>query len=71
MTNKNIYQKQSNLRYMIDGELNRIAITDDSNEIILMLGYLMGNISEYANISKERIRQTYLAAHPNNEKINL
>lgn len=51
MTNKNIYQKQSNLRDMIDGELNRIAITDDSNEIILMLGYLMGNISEYANIS--------------------
>ena len=71
MANKNIYHNQSNIRDMIEGELNRIAVTDDLNEILLMLGHLMGNISEYANISKERISKTYLATHPINENISL
>ena len=62
MTNKNVYQNQCSIRDRIDGELNRIAITNDSNEIISMLGHLMENIIEYANISKERIRQTYLTS---------
>lgn len=34
------YNDQSNLRDMIEGELNRIAVTDDHSEIDKMLAYL-------------------------------
>lgn len=44
------------IRDMIDGELNRIILTDDKEEIIKMMGYLMLNINRYAEIAKARIR---------------
>ena len=49
--------EKENLRRMIDGELNRISITDDKEEIIKMLGYLIRNINKYADMSYDRINE--------------
>lgn len=55
MRNKQV--EKENLRQMIDGELNRISITDDKEEIIKMLGYLIRNINKYADMSYDRINE--------------
>ena len=55
MRNKQV--EKENLRRMIDGELNRISITDDKEEIIKMLGYLIRNINKYADMSYDRINE--------------
>lgn len=57
MYKDNLYRESNNVREMIDGELNRIAITDDTDEIIRMMGYLVININKYAEFSKTRIRE--------------
>lgn len=51
-----MYDESRAIRDMIDGELNRIILTDDKEEIIKMMGYLMLNINRYAEIAKARIR---------------
>lgn len=56
-----MYNESRNIRDMIDGELNRIAVTDDTDEIIKMMGYLVININKYAEIAKSRIRKNALA----------
>ena len=55
MRNKQV--EKENLRRMIDGELNRISITYDKEEIIKMLGYLIRNINKYADMSYDRINE--------------
>lgn len=49
----NLCAKQRNLRDIIDGELNRIAITKDSNERLLMCYFLMMNIPKYIDVSAQ------------------
>lgn len=66
-----MYNESRNIRDMIDGELNRIAITDDTDEIIKMMGYLVININKYAEISKSRIRQNALAQFNDNGGLDL
>lgn len=53
------YYDQRNLRDMIEGELNRIAVTDDRSEIDKMLEYLRDNISRYAQKHHDRIDSIY------------
>ena len=53
------YNDQRNLRDMIDGELNRIAVTDDPHEIGTMLEYLKTNIERYAQKHLDRIGDIY------------
>ena len=55
-----MYDESRSIREMIDGELNRIILTDDKEEIIKMMGYLMLNINRYAEIAKSRIRAANL-----------
>lgn len=55
-----MYDESRSIREMIDGELNRIVLTDDDEEIIKMMGYLMININRYAEIAKSRIKATKL-----------
>ena len=45
--------KQRYLRNIIDGELNRIAITEDDNERFHMCYFLMMNIPKYIDVSKQ------------------
>lgn len=66
-----MYNESRNIRDMIDGELNRIAITDDTDEIIKMMGYLVININKYAEISKSRIRKNALAQFNDNGGLDL
>lgn len=66
-----MYNEAHNIRDMIDGELNRIAITDDTDEIIKMMGYLMVNINRYAEIAKAKIRQEALAQFNDNRGLDL
>ena len=66
-----MYNESRNIRDMIDGELNRIAVTDDTDEIIKMMGYLVININKYAEISKSRIRQDALAQFNDNRGLDL
>jgi hypothetical protein len=56
---------------MIDGELNRIAVTDDAEEIIRMMGYLMLNINRYAEIAKLRIGKDNIRKLSADGKLNL
>lgn len=53
------YYDQRNLRDMIDGELNRIAVTDDHSEIDKMLEYLQDNIKRLAQKHHDRIDGVY------------
>lgn len=53
--NENQYNRQRNLRDMIDGELNRIAITDDLEEIDKMVSFLQKNVLRYAEMHRDRI----------------
>lgn len=47
--------KQSCIRDSIDGELNRIAISDDNDERIRMCYFLMHNIVQYV-LTSEKIK---------------
>jgi hypothetical protein len=68
-----MYDESRNIRDMIDGELNRIAITDDTDEIIKMMGYLVININKYAEIAKSRIkeRNARLGQYGDNKRLDL
>lgn len=66
-----MYNESRNIRDMIDGELNRIAVTDDTDEIIKMMGHLVININKYAEIAKSRIRQNALAQFNDNRGLDL
>ena len=66
-----MYNESRNIRDIIDGELNRIAVTDDTDEIIKMMGYLVININKYAEIAKSRIRQGALAQFNDNRGLDL
>lgn len=45
------------LRDTIDGELNRIAVTDNPQEIQHMLKYLKKNIEKYADMNTYKINE--------------
>lgn len=53
------YNRQRNLRDMIDGELNRIAVTDNLEEIAKMVDILQINILKYAEMHRNRINGVY------------
>ena len=57
--NQKQYDEQRNLRDMIDGELNRIAVTDDLEEIDKMVNCLHGSVLEYAQKHCDRINGVY------------
>lgn len=57
--NQEQYNEQSNLRDMIDGELNRIAVTDDLEEIDKMVGCLQHSVLRYAQKHRNRINGVY------------
>lgn len=57
--NQEQYNKQRNLRDMIDGELNRIAVTDDLEEIDKMVNCLQHSILRYSLIHRNRINGVY------------
>lgn len=48
-------QKIHNTRDMIDGELNRIMVTDDAEEIKHLSYYLFSNINELMKDNHKRI----------------
>lgn len=58
--NQKQYNEQRNLRDMIDGELNRIAVTDDLKEIDKMVDCLQRNILRYAQMHRNRIYGVYI-----------
>lgn len=66
-----MYDESSSIREMIDGELNRIILTDDKEEIIKMMGYLMLNINRYAEIAKSRIRTDKLKQLDDDRRLDL
>lgn len=49
------YQAQRNLRDMIDGELNRIAVTHSEDEIKARVFSLVHSISEYSRLHSARV----------------
>lgn len=51
------YNRQRNLRDLMDGELNRIAVTADLKEIDKMVDILQRNILKYAEIHRNRIKR--------------
>lgn len=57
--NQEQYNEQRNLRDMIDGELNRIAVTDDLKEIDKMVDCLQLNILRYSQMHRNRINGVY------------
>lgn len=57
--NQEQYNKQRNLRDMIDGELNRIAVTHDLEEIDKMVNGLHGSVLRYALMHRNRINGVY------------
>lgn len=57
--NQEQYNEQRNLRDMIDGELNRIAVTDDLEEIDKMVNCLQHSILRYAQKHRNRINGVY------------
>ena len=57
--NENQYKRQRNLRNMIDGELNWIALTADLKEIDKMVDILQRNILKYAEMHRNRINGVY------------
>ena len=52
-----------NLRDTIDGELNRIAVTDNPTEIQHMLAYLHKTIEEYAEMNTTKLNERKKANH--------
>lgn len=54
-----LYKEQRNLRDMIDGELNRIAVTDSKDEIKAMVFSLVHSISSYSDIHIRRLYENY------------
>ena len=46
-----------NLRDTINGELNRIAVTDNPDEIQAMLAYLKSNIEKYAQLNTQKLSE--------------
>lgn len=58
--NQKQYNEQRNLRDMIDGELNRIAVTDNLEEIDEMVNCLQHSILRYAQMHRDRIHGVYL-----------
>lgn len=62
---KNMQNMQTikNLRDTIDGELNRIAVTDNPDEIQHMLTYLHKNIKEYAEMNTQKLNEREKANH--------
>lgn len=57
--NQEQYNEQCNLRDMIDGELNRIAVTDDLEEIDKMVNCLQQSVLRYAQKHRNRINGVY------------
>ncbi len=57
--NQEQYNEQRNLRDMIDGELNRIAVTDNLEEIDKMVNCLQHSILRYAQKHRDRINGVY------------
>lgn len=57
--NQEQYNEQRNLRDMIDGELNRIAVTDDLEEIDKRVKGLENSIKHYAQKHRNRINGVY------------
>nr|DAW20618.1 MAG TPA: hypothetical protein [Caudoviricetes sp.] len=57
--NQEQYNEQRNLRDMIDGELNRIAVTDDLEEIDKMVNCLQQSVLRYAQKHRNRINGVY------------
>ena len=57
--NQEQYNEQRNLRDMINGELNRIAVTDDLEEIDKMVNCLQHSILRYAQKHRNRINGVY------------
>lgn len=57
--NENQYNRQRNLRDMIDGELNRIAVSDNLKEIDKMVDVLQRNVLKYAEMHRNRINGVY------------
>ena len=55
MLDEKTYKRQRDLRDMIDGELNRIAVTDSEDEIRFMVFHLILNISALSKIHLFRI----------------
>ena len=53
--NESEYKEQRNLRDMIDGELNRIAVTDSEDEIKARVYSLVHSISMYSRIHSLRV----------------
>lgn len=53
--NENQYKRQRNLRNMMYGELNWIALTVDLKEIDKMVDILQRNILKYAEMHRNRI----------------
>lgn len=49
---ENLRREKDDKRRMIDGELNRISLTDDPDEMIRMMGFLMLNITDYMRTSR-------------------
>ena len=57
--NQKQYDEQRNLRDMIDGELNHIAVTHDLEEIDDMVNFLHGTVLQYAQLHRDRINGVY------------
>ena len=57
--NQEQYNKQRNLRDMIDGLLNRITVTHDLEEIDKRVNCLHGSILRYAQMHRDRINGVY------------
>ncbi len=55
ITYAELRQKIHNTRDMIDGELNRIMVTDDAEEIKHLAYYLFNNINELMQDNHKRI----------------
>lgn len=53
------YNEACNLRQTINGELNRIAVTDDIQEINQMARYLRINFEKYVQKHIDRVNGVY------------
>jgi hypothetical protein len=57
--NQEQYNKQRNIRDMIDGLLNRIAVTHDLEEIDKRVNGLHDIVLQYAQMHRDRINGVY------------
>lgn len=53
------HKEITNLRDTIDGELNRIAVSDSLDEINIMVECLVENIQKYASKNSDRVKGVY------------